>query len=178
MRYKDHEVWKRYVAGAAGGAAGVVAMNYSMKLIQKVAGDGAPAGEHDMSLVGRQHRKNEPAPAALGRVAFRKVVGREPSEETTKKLGAGIHWAYGIEMAGLYGIARGHAGTKDVKAGLAFGAAMWALGDLAGVPLLGLGEGPKAYSWKAHATYLGAHLAYGVAAAVASQAADRALHKV
>jgi len=168
---------KRYLAGAAGGAAGVVAMNYSLKLLSKL-GDGAPVREHDISLVGRRHRKGEPATAALARVAFQKVAGREPSEAASKILAAAIHWGYGIDMGGLYGLARGHAGIKDIKAGLAFGAALWALGDLAGVPLLGLGEGPKAYSLKTHARYLGAHLAYGLMAAMASQAIDRVLEKV
>lgn len=152
-------------------------MNYSMKLLSKL-GDGAPVREHDMSLVGRHHRKDEPATLALGRLAFQKVAGREPSEAASKILAKAVHWGYGIDMGGLYGLARGHAGINDVKAGLAFGAALWALGDLAGVPLLGLGEGPKAYPIKTHAKYLGAHLAYGVAVAMASQALDRVLERV
>jgi hypothetical protein len=132
-------------------------------------------GEHNMSVVGRQYRKGESATAALGRVLYQKVRGREPDESTKTKLSYGIHWGYGMDMAGIYGMVRGRAGVADMKAGLAFGAAMWALADMAGVPLLGLAEGPKAYPATFHAQALGAHLTYGVAAAVATQLVHRAL---
>jgi hypothetical protein len=175
----NQSIWKGYLAGMAGGAAGVLAMDAYNRLTTRL---GAPSmmqppkqGEHDMSLAGRQYREGESATAALGRMLYRKVRGREPDEATKAKLSYGIHWSYGMDMAGIYGMVRGCGRIADIPAGLAFGAALWALGDMVGVPLLGLSEGPKAYPKTFHAETLGAHLAYGVAAAVTTQLVHRAL---
>ncbi len=168
--------WKLYLAGVAGGAAGTAAMGLYMKAMKSRNGGGAEQPkEHNISVVGRQHEEGESAPAAVGRIVYRKLRGREPDPDTRKKLSNAVHWGYGIDMGGTYGLVRGKARKLDVVGGLVYGAALWALGDEIAVPLLGLAEGPKAYPKKLHAETLGAHLVYGVATALSTQLMERVI---
>ncbi len=173
--------WKRYVAGAAGGAAGTAAMSLYMKGMRSLKKDGhnpqdgPKQQEHDVSLIGRQHQEGEPATAAIGRLMYRKVTGREPDQAMRGKLSNLVHWGYGVDMGATYGLLRDRKRKLDIVGGLAFGAGLWLLGDEVAVPLLGLAEGPKAYPKRLHAETLGAHLVYGAVTAVATQALERAL---
>ena len=73
-------------------------------------------------------------------------------------------------MGGLYGLARSRTATPDAAGGAAFGTALWLFGDEFAVPLLGLAQGPTAFPVRQHLHRLGAHLAYGLATAAATQA--------
>ncbi len=170
--------WKRSLLGVAGGAAGTAAMNLymtGMNSLHKKAGGGGDGAaqeqpkQHDISLVGRQHQPGESAPAALARLGYRKVTGREPDEQTKNKLSNLVHWGYGIDMGTTYALLRGPQRRLDWAGGLVYGAALWLLGDEVAVPLLGLAEGPKGYPKALHAETFGAHLVYGVTTAVTTQ---------
>jgi hypothetical protein len=172
------------MAGLVGGVAGTVAMGLYMKGMQKIRKEkshlsqeqsGGTRKKHDISLIGRQHLKGENAAVAVGRILYEKVKHREPEDETSNKLGSVVHWGYGIDMGGMYGLIRGRKRKLDVLGGLVYGAALWAVGDELAVPLLGLAEGPKAYPTSMHAEVLGAHLAYGVATAAATQLVERVI---
>ncbi len=170
--------WKRTLAGMAGGAAGTAAMDLYLRSAKK-----APGGQnrqpqpktHDVSLFGRKHEEGESATAALGRIAYQAVKHREPDAETKNKLSEAVHWIYGVKLGAAYGLLRGRAGKGDLPGGLAFGAALWLFGDEIAVPLLGLAEGPKAYSVDLHAQALGAHLVYGVVTAATTQLVERVI---
>ncbi len=184
MRNGNHSRAKAWLAGMAGGAAGTVAMGLYMTGMQKLRKEkshlsqeqsGGSAKEHDISLVGRQHQQGENATVAIGRILYEKIKHREPDEQTKKKLGDVVHWGYGIDMGGTYGLIRGRKRRLDLLGGLAYGAALWAVGDEVAVPLLGLAEGPKAYPKSLHAETFGAHLVYGVATAAATQLLERVI---
>lgn len=174
------EWWKRALAGMAGGAAGTAAMGLFMKAAKRAAGgqNRQPQPKiHDISLFGRKHEEGESATAALGRIAYQAVKDRKPDPETKNKLSEAVHWAYGVKLGAAYGFLRGRTGKGDLLGGLAFGAALWLIGDEIAVPLLGLAEGPKAYPVELHTQALGAHLVYGVVTAGTTQLVERVILK-
>ena len=173
---------KMCLLGLAGGVAGTAAMNLYMKGMQKVLKEkshlsreqsGRQTAEHDISIIGRQHRPGENAAVALGRIAYTRLERREPDDQTKSKLGNLVHWGYGTDMGGVYGLIRGRREKLDLLGGLAYGAALWAVGDELAVPLLGLAEGPKAHPASDHAETFGAHLVYGAATAAVTQLLER-----
>ncbi len=173
------EWWKRYLIGVAGGLAGTAAMSLYMKGIKSLHNpqqnkQASAPSEHDVSVIGRQHQNGESATAAIGRILYKTVKGREPDEQTKNKLSSFVHWGYGTDMGAAYALLRGRKTHLDWAGGLAYGAALWFAGDEIAVPLLGLAEGPKGYPKSLHAETLGAHLVYGVATAAATQLLERA----
>src|SRR6185437_14492551 len=95
--------------GLAGGVAGLAAMKYAMQAAGKLGlakrdDDGPDADDDDdatekipetlpappkrsMSLVGTHHFPGEPAPAAVGRLAYEKLRGERPGPLTRELLG-------------------------------------------------------------------------------------------
>ena len=172
MSHDGHNMWKGWTLGLIGGAAGVAAMDAFMsrsgKFFEEWAPAEAPRQHDDVSLVGRQSHDDESPTAAVGRLLFEKVMGREPrSEETKEFLSTLVHWTYGIKVGGFYGALRRHRGP-DVSGGLAYGAALWAIGDEGAVPLFGLAEGPRGQSPAMHLKSLAGHFVYGLAMATAT----------
>ncbi len=169
-----NSTWKRYLIGLAGGVAGTAAMDLYQRAIKRNGSTPSePPKMHDISVVGRKHEPDESATAALGRLAYRSIKGADPDPKTKTRLSYLVHWGYGIDMGGTYAVLRGRKRHLDWAGGLAFGAALWALGDELAVPLLGLAEGPKAYPKRLHAETLGAHLVYGATTAAVSQLLER-----
>jgi hypothetical protein len=158
------------LAGLAGGVAGLIAMRYVMKaaarFVPEPKGRGfGSAPQHDVSVIGRHHREGEASTAAIGRMAYTRITGREPDDDTKARLSNGVHWIYGLGMAALYGALRAGRPApmgRDLATGAAFGAVLWLLGDEVMVPLLGLAEGPKATPPMGHAQALAGHLGYGL----------------
>lgn len=190
MKSTRNEHVNGLVRGAVGSVAGLAAMGLYFKAMEALAErqdespDADGGGEDplerrdeldDISVVGRQSRKDEPATATVGRLGYEKVEGDEPDEEMKQKLGRAVHWGYGVLVGGLYGALRQEADAPDLVAGLGYGTALWMVGDEIMVPLLGLSEGPTAHSIPEHAKGLGAHLAYGAATAGATQALKRVM---
>jgi hypothetical protein len=170
-RKGDTPICMRYLAGAAGGAAGTFAMDSYLRAMKSLLPDGnqGKRKEHMVSLIGRKHEKGESSTAALGRMMYEAATGGRPSDQTRKTLSTAVHWGYGIDLGGAYGAFRGRKPKLDVLGGLVYGAGLWVLGDEIAVPLLGLAEGPRAHPKKIHAESLGAHLVYGITTAVATQ---------
>lgn len=182
----DHQTnpWKGFVLGLVGGLVGVMAMDYFQQQISPLifgseSQESSHTGEHpplsSITLVGRQHREDESATAALGRILRTRTVGEEPDAGEKTDLSYLIHWAYGIFQGGLYGATRAGAGVPDLGAGALFGIGLWLLGDELVVPLLGLQEGPTAYSAQTHLNRAAMHWVYGTATATATQLLARLL---
>lgn len=177
MREEDDR-WKGFLLGAAGGVAGLLAMRAYWKLATAFIGEdprskrapGEPDDLDDMGVAGQHHRKDESSTAAAGRIAYEEVTGEEPTEETRALLSTAVHWGYGMMLGGLYGALRGRREGLDLKGGLVFGSLAWLLGDELLVPLLGLSKGPTAFPAEQHAHRRGAHMTYGLATSVATQA--------
>ena len=193
VREPPRNLWRDVVLGMAAGVAGTVAMNRFWSALSSVLPDeegdeearepeepSGPAADEgpldDISVVGPFHREEESAPETLGRVAYARLYGREPSEETRRTLASQIHWATGMGLGALYGLVRGDADDGlDLGGGLLFGAGAWFVNDEVLVPALGLSEGPTAHDLEEHAQALGAHLVFGLATAAATQVLERVL---
>jgi hypothetical protein len=175
--------WKGFVLGSLGGVAGIFAMQYYWQLAtalnggqdpRKAQANDTPQPLDSLSLVGQQHEAGESSTAAIGRIAYRVVTGKEPvSQETRTMLSYLVHWIISMAVAGMYGAVRGRASMPDVEGGPAMGTSLWLFGDEVAMPLLGLTDGPTAYSPLVHVHAFGAHLAYGVASPLATQALRR-----
>lgn len=173
-----NNVLKHIAAGVAGGIVGTLAMRYYWKTATALTGEDprtltaehAPDTLDEMSAVGPQHEEGESSTAAVGRKVHETLTGEEPSSEEKTTLSRTVHWMYGGAMGGAYGAFRGPTRGADVSGGAAFGTALWAVGDELMVPLLGLSKGPTAFPLKQHLHRLGAHLVYGCATALTTQA--------
>lgn len=174
--------WKGFLLGIPGGIAGLLAMSYYwQRVAPALSGQEENQAEiqeynelaqkyADVSIYGQQYRENESATAALGRLIYTWITGREPrSKEAQTMLSYQVHWVYGMLQGGVYGAWRGRAGILDIPGGIVFGTGLWLLGDELVVPLLGLQAGPSTVSLRQHLNRLGAHLFYGVATAITTQ---------
>ncbi len=172
-----NDLLKNTMLGAVGGAVGTAAMDLYWKAAAVLAGEdprywtreGAPHALDEIDVAGRHHEEGESSTAALGREVYETVTGKSESRALHAEMSYGVHWTYGAMMGGVYGAVRGRQERPDAAGGLLFGMALWLLGDEATVPLLGLAKGPTAFPLSQHVHRLGAHLAYGLTAAVTTQ---------
>src|SRR5262249_18384370 len=68
-----------------------------------------------ISLSGKHYKDGETSTAALGRMTYRFLTGKEPSaKETQETLSYLVHWLYGILMGGVYGAVRGGVRFPDL----------------------------------------------------------------
>jgi hypothetical protein len=166
--------------GLLGGAAGLLAMELVKRVAAPLVKDrarrptgGDPTDRDSMSVVGRQHRPDESATDALGRIAYENLVGRAPSPRTRRTLSWAVHIGYGLFVASLYGAVRGgrdRGVTRSAISGALFGAGLWLLGDELMVPMLGMSDKPARYPVSSHLQSLAQHIGFGVATAAATRA--------
>ncbi len=188
MRKNKPNRWKGLVLGAAGGAAGTLAMGYYFKAMSSLSSnDSSESSDElsdsssewhaldDISLVGKNYQDDESSTAALGRIIYQTLAGQEPGTETKTAMSQIVHWSFGAANGALYGAVRGQAGMLDVTGGAIFGACVWLFDSNLMVPLLGLSSGPTSTPSKQHASQLGAHIVYGMTAATTTQLLRRVL---
>jgi hypothetical protein len=187
MEHKNNR-WKGLVLGMVGGWVGLVAMKNYWKIVAPQVTEASDtlnssdvypeeADFDNIALDEVHYREGESSTAALGRLVYREMTGKQPkSAETKEALSYLIHWLYGLAQGGLYGVFRlGGGKVFDLKGGTAFSTGLWLLGDELAVPLLGFQAGPTAVSPADHFNRLGAHLAYGLATAATTQVLGRIL---
>jgi uncharacterized membrane protein YagU involved in acid resistance len=126
------------------------------------------ASERSMSRIGVNHRPDESATDALGRIVYEKVTGHEPDQKTKGQLSWAVHIGYGLSVAALFMIVRKH--PRVVRDGALYGAGLWLFGDELAVPLLGLSDKPTAYDKNHHAASFAQHIGFGVSTAAATRA--------
>src|SRR5689334_16676621 len=163
---RDHKTnrWKGFVLGAVGGVVGIVAMQVYWQIVTIAEGEDprkkqkeSPTPEElqsldSISLVGKHHREGESSTAAIGRIIYQTMVGKAPRYQETKTvLSYLVHWGISVAMSGFYGALRGKNAIPDKTGGMVLGTTLWILGDETAMPLLGLTEGPTAYSTELHA---------------------------
>ena len=175
----NNGIGRALARGTLAGVAGLVAMDLFSRAMKNVGSSSSesdePDGERrldDISLVGPHAKEGEPATVAVGRIAYEKVLGSEPSRERGAQLGKAVHWGYGLAVGALFGLLERRLPDNDLGSGLGYGAALWLLGDELAVPLLGLAEGPTAHPARVHVQALGAHLVYGLATGAAMKAME------
>ena len=182
MRCRRENPWKGALLGLVGGAAGIVAMGLYWKALLAIvredpreATSREPGPLDDIAIAGPRDRPGEVSTEAIGRIVYDNLMGQEPRAKETKELLSNlVHWTIGSVSGAVYGAVRGRREPPDVAGGAALGGVLWVLSEV-GLPLLGIGKGPTGYPPREHAATLGAHAAYGTAAAGVTQVLRRLL---
>jgi hypothetical protein len=113
------------------------------------------------------------APAKVARRMIEGVFQRDVPAEWIPALTHGTHWGYGTAWGAAFGLIQGTRRENPVRAGVAFGTAVWAMSYVQLVPM-GLYQPPWKYPPKQLAMDLSYHLAYGAGLGAAYAALDRA----
>ena len=159
----------RLAAGAAGGAAGTLAMD--LVWYRRYRRDSGTQGFVDWeTAAGTTSYEGAPAPAQVGRKLSTAVLGREPSPSSARAMTNVVHWATGMQWGMAYGLALPLArrvGPLPGGVGLAavaFSAAYVAL------PLLQVYRPIWEYDGKVLLDDATAHLVYGITGAAVTGA--------
>ncbi len=117
--------------------------------------DTGTAARHENSM-------EEDATVQTAVAVSRNVFEHELSDDEKKIAGPAVHYAFGSLVGAMYGGMAELLPVTSAGFGLAFGTALWFLGDEVAVPALGLGRGPTETPVDKHADALAAHLMYGL----------------
>ncbi len=157
---------KDAIAGAVGGLAGTLAMNYAQRLWTLAADRGAPssaAGPHDArdwQERSEDQNSNEMAAQALARA----TINRRLSDRELSILAPAIHFSFGAAAGAIYHGAYLHPVSHDRRSGTLFGSALWLVADEIAMPVLGLSRSTLQRPVEMHCQSFVAHLVYGVVA--------------
>lgn len=168
--------WRKTVGrGLAAGALGTAAMTAwqeaSARLVSagkegQASGDGESAlGAQEQSSGPREQAsadrwEHAPAPAQVARLILRSVFGVEVGPDQIGLLTNVSHWAYGTGWGPVYALLRRSSARRPLRAGLWFGAGVWAMSYVQLVPL-GIYKPPWKYPPGVLGLDLSYHLAYG-----------------
>ena len=171
-------VFRGMAAGLMAGCAAAWVMNNFSEIKpihemprQKGRGEG---DERDSSANGREASRQtgttarhedsteEDATVKTAVAVSRNLFDHELTDEQKKIAGPAVHYAYGSMVGAMYGGMAELLPVTSAGFGLAFGMALWLLGDEIAVPALGLGKGPTEVPVDKHADALAGHLAYGM----------------
>lgn len=154
---------KGAVAGAIGGLAGTLAMNYAQRA-WTVAVDGrAPASAadeqdaRDWQERDEQQNANElAAQAAATATVQRPLTPRELSIAARV-----VHFAFGAAVGAAYGAAIRH-DPSPRPTGVLLGVTLWLLADEIAMPVMGLSRSTLERPLELHLQSFAAHIVYGV----------------
>jgi hypothetical protein len=148
------------LAGAIGGLAGTLVMNYVQRLWTIAAGGtpGSSAGLHDARDWQERHEGRNSNEEAARAVAA--VLGQRLTDRQLAMASAAIHFSFGASVGALYGLAT--ARWNNQRTGLGLGAALWLTADEIAMPALRLSESTLRRPLPMHLQSLAAHFAYGV----------------
>lgn len=108
---------------------------------------------------------------------LQRVVGFELDDPARSRVGMVFHYGAGISFVPAYMVLRRALGLAPATAGLATGAAMSLILDETVTPLIGASAPNRDYPLVTHLRGFAAHLAYGLAAAVATEAVWKLLRR-
>lgn len=157
--------------GIAAGLAGTAAMTASQEISSRLQASG------DESDGGRAQKPDDPweeasTPAKLARRVIEGVFRRDVPPEWIPALTHGMHWSYGTGWGAVYGMLHEtRRPSSRLRAGLAFGAGVWAMSYVELIPT-GLYEPPWRYPASQVAFELSYHLVYGIGVAGAYAALE------
>lgn len=158
-------LWLDLTFGATAGAIGTWLMAPAMKASSRVQPESHRRRESMRSL-----DQNASVKAAT---RLTRRAGVELSKEQQQKAGIAMHWTYGVSCGAGYALLARRLGRIPPFSGPAFGALLWAVGDEALAPLLGLAPRPQRLPLSTHAKALGAHVAYGAGVETTMRSFDR-----
>lgn len=149
------------LAGALGGAAGLLAMGGYWELVTTLTGSDPRKEAMEEAKSQGKDIPEESTTAKAGRIAYEQVTGDEPQGQTKTYLSYGVDWAYTIAFSAAYGVLRNLFPAVRVGFGTGMGTFLWLFGDEIGVWLMGLAAPPTRYPAKLHLHSAAAHWVYG-----------------
>jgi hypothetical protein len=150
------------LAGAAGGIAGTIAMNYTQRLWTIAADRERPtsaAGKHDARDWQERdegRNSNEIAAQALASA----TIGRRLTRRELAIAASVLHFGFGAAMGALHGLRAETACRRP--SGVIFGTTIWLCADEIAMPAVGLSESTLKRPIEMHIQSLIAHLVYGI----------------
>jgi uncharacterized membrane protein YagU involved in acid resistance len=164
MRWREEVGARDLALGALGGVLGTLVM--------------APVGRFLYRRQDEESRRREkalrrelPQETLAGRLV--ETAGTRPTRPRKRRLGAVVHWSYGIAWGMAYAVARRRWPVLSYAFGLPFGVGFFLVGDELMNAVMGLTAPPKAYPLAAHARGLVSHVAYAAAADLTCRAGER-----
>jgi uncharacterized membrane protein YagU involved in acid resistance len=131
---------RRLLVGALGGALGSIAMKAVVRF-------------WDPNAFGLSSRTDGTAARAL--------FGQDLDQKRAEKIGAALHYGFGIATGAGYAAAAARHPVIRAGRGTAFGGGLWLVGDELAVSL-GRLENASAAKASSHGSALAAHIVYGV----------------
>lgn len=162
----------RLAAGAAGGAAGTLAMDLTW--YARYRRGGGTQGFMDWeSAADTTSYDDAPAPGQVGRKLSVAVFGREPSPSSARAMTNAVHWATGVQWGVAYGLALPLVRRLGPLPGGVGLAAVAFSASYVVLPLLGVYRPIWQYDRKVLVQDATAHLVYGLTGAAVTSAVAR-----
>ncbi|HWO11597.1 MAG TPA: DUF1440 domain-containing protein [Polyangiaceae bacterium] len=159
-----------FCGGLVAGLVGSVAQSLYFSWTRKLA----PAPALDVFEPVEPEQRHELPTQTIARRFKEHLVHAGPLANADRAAGM-VHLAFGSAWGGAYGLVAGTLPPRArLKAGLAFGAAVWLLSDDVLLPAFKLAAWPQHYPVKTHLYALAAHAVYGAAVATAFEGLHRA----
>jgi putative membrane protein len=149
------------LAGALGGLAGTLAMNYAQRLWTLAADDHPPAsaaGKHD-ARDWQERTENQNSNELAAQAIARAVLGRRLRDEELPIAAAAVHFSFGAAVGALYGAYASSPSRR--RSGVALGTVLWLTADEIAMPLMGLSDSTTERPAEKHLQSLAAHWVYG-----------------
>ncbi len=131
---------RKLLAGALGGALGSLAMKATVRFF-------------DPDSFGLSSKTDANAARAF--------FGSSLEQQTAERIGAAVHYVFGIATGAAYAAVAGKYPALRAARGAAFGAGLWLLADELAVTVTRL-EKPRAANARSHGSALAAHVLYGM----------------
>ncbi len=146
-------LWKSIGAGLLGGLAGAFAMNQFGALVKAVS-----SSEDKSSSKGSGDDATVKAAKAISEAVFQHQL----RDNEKQWAGPAVHYSTGAIAGIIYGAATQSIPAASWGAGMAYGTAVWLVGDEVAVPALGFSGPPSETPLSGHVTALASHWVYGV----------------
>lgn len=152
------------LAGALGGLAGTLAMNYAQRLWTRVV-DGMPpqsaGGKHD-AREWQEREEGQNSNELVAQAVATTIAGRRLTRDELTIAAPLVHYSFGAAIGAIYGSLI-HANREDPwRRGSTFGAAVWLMADEVAMPLLRLSRPTTERSPEKHLQSFVAHIVFGV----------------
>lgn len=151
------------IAGALGGIAGTLAMNYAQRAWTLAVDGRAPssaAGEHDARDWQERDEHQNANELAAQAIAAATIKRRLTQRDLSIAAGL-VHFAFGAAVGALYGGLIRHHPTRP-RSGVMLGTALWLLADEIAMPVVGLSKSTLQRPLEMHLQSFAAHIVYGV----------------
>jgi hypothetical protein len=164
---KGQSTARAICAGGAAGLAGALAMDQFTRVWNLFVPESKQRSKPRASLPYSAQEWDSTSRTASKTAS---VLGRSLTAEQRRCGAQIVHFTVGIFGGAAYALLFGR--KPGVLSGLAFGSALWLIGEELAMPALGINDPPQHYTLADHANSLGEHIAYGIVTGALCDAAS------